>query len=584
MNKTVKIKIPIKVTHPSIAKYWKDEYGVIDEHTADSELVISVKCRDNACDKHWIKESIKVLTTRNLTSLCKQCCYRQTICCEKGCNSLGSLQPKLMKEWHPDNELDKFNLRPKSGKKAKWICNKCNNIWITKIINRVKYGHGCSKCKMSKIERNIEEELEDECLDYEVQKKFDKCAYKLPLRFDFYVKKYNLCIEGDGTPHFESNSMMGGVEAFKKRVLSDIYKDEFCEKSNINLLRISHLHNNNDAIYTLLKKTLKEIKKKKGRVEIYSDPELYKKTHDLVKTDFKHYKARQKLEQAEFKKIISDKKKGELNPNYGLTFSDNRTFKMSKSIMSTRRSYTDKQILEVRTLIDKGTTITSLIGKYNMSKDTLSKIKHRELLPTTEHTKEAFVLKKRKKEMEKQTKKILTKEQIKKRGITKNSITRRNASADEIINILKLSCKGQTESDIVDTLKKENSLSTVTLDTVKNIKNLKTTVASTESEYEEYKKAVEYYKKNKDTNQTLKDKSKAQKCALARRKLSPVMILEILQLTKNTKLTRAVICQKMIEKHPSTKFTNSTIKNVKSGKTKILDCEPEYEAYIRLRK
>ena len=212
------------MTHPHIAKYWMDEYGDINKHTADSDLVIRVKCRDNVCNAHWINRQISILTkSRDLSGLCGVCSRTPSICCEKSCNSLGMMHPKLMLEWHPDNKLDKYKLRPKSGKSGLWICGICNNIWSSRIVNRVKYKCGCPICKMSKIERAIEEELQDECLEYETQKRFPKCVYKQPLRFDFYVKELNLCIEGDGTPHFESNSMMGGLAHFKKRMMNDYW-------------------------------------------------------------------------------------------------------------------------------------------------------------------------------------------------------------------------------------------------------------------------------------------------------------------------------------------------------------------------
>jgi very-short-patch-repair endonuclease len=101
-------------------------------------------------------------------------------------------------------------------------------------------GNGCPKCKRSKGEIKIENFLKENNIKYETQKTFDGCKFIRKLKFDFYLPKYNLCIEFDGQQHFNSYERYGGIKGFNKRKLYDSIKNKFCLDNNINLLRISY--------------------------------------------------------------------------------------------------------------------------------------------------------------------------------------------------------------------------------------------------------------------------------------------------------------------------------------------------------
>ena len=77
-------------------------------------------------------------------------------------------------------------------------------------------------------------------VDYVRQHKFIGCKFKNKLPFDFYLPKHNICIEYDGRQHFIPVSHFGGEESFEIRKKCDIIKNEFCEKNNIKLFRISY--------------------------------------------------------------------------------------------------------------------------------------------------------------------------------------------------------------------------------------------------------------------------------------------------------------------------------------------------------
>lgn len=81
-------------------------------------------------------------------------------------------------------------------------------------------------------------------------KLFEGLKYKLPLRFDFYLPTYNLCIEYNGKQHYSYESMLGlmrgkgnlAKKAFEELQIRDNLKVEFCnKKENPELLIIQDL-------------------------------------------------------------------------------------------------------------------------------------------------------------------------------------------------------------------------------------------------------------------------------------------------------------------------------------------------------
>jgi Zn finger protein HypA/HybF involved in hydrogenase expression len=110
-------------------------------------------------------------------------------------------------------------------------------------------GQGCPKCRESKGERILSQFFDSNGINYERQKSFDDCiktnktasgkfCYKLP--FDFYLPKYNSCVEYDGEQHFRAVSYWGGEEGFKNQQKRDKIKNQYCKKNGIKLIRIPY--------------------------------------------------------------------------------------------------------------------------------------------------------------------------------------------------------------------------------------------------------------------------------------------------------------------------------------------------------
>jgi hypothetical protein len=106
------------------------------------------------------------------------------------------------------------------------------------------HGAGCPKCNISSGERKILSYLENLGIEYSYNHTFEKCKYKLPLPFDFFIPSYNLCIEFDGEQHYRPIEYFGGVDNFKRQIKRDHIKDKYCNDNKISLIRISYLNQN----------------------------------------------------------------------------------------------------------------------------------------------------------------------------------------------------------------------------------------------------------------------------------------------------------------------------------------------------
>ena len=106
-------------------------------------------------------------------------------------------------------------------------------------------GQGCPGCSLSHGESKIIGVLDTLQVIYKRQYRFPDCRNQRPLSFDFYLPRFNLCIEYDGAQHFELVVFSGMTEtqakvAFQKAKKHDKIKDEYCKKNNIELLRIPY--------------------------------------------------------------------------------------------------------------------------------------------------------------------------------------------------------------------------------------------------------------------------------------------------------------------------------------------------------
>ena len=107
-------------------------------------------------------------------------------------------------------------------------------------FNNFQFGSRCPKCAYSKGETELKRVLKELKIEYKHQHCFKNCKIKRCLPFDFYLPKYNCCVEFDGRQHFEVVGAFGGLNGFIDTKIRDTIKTEFCKKNDINLIRIPY--------------------------------------------------------------------------------------------------------------------------------------------------------------------------------------------------------------------------------------------------------------------------------------------------------------------------------------------------------
>ncbi len=123
-----------------------------------------------------------------------------------------------------------------------WKCCK-GHEWQSEIVHRVKEnGSGCPICLESRGENKIAEILDGLKVEYIREHRIEGCKNKKHLPFDFYLPKYNVCIEYQGQQHFKPVNFGGkcGMEGHLRTVENDQIKAKFCEENSIKLIDIPY--------------------------------------------------------------------------------------------------------------------------------------------------------------------------------------------------------------------------------------------------------------------------------------------------------------------------------------------------------
>lgn len=133
-------------------------------------------------------------------------------------------------------------------KKIKIFCKEHNEYFWQLPSNHLKGKVGCKYCiPKSKGENIIKDWLIMKGIKFEFQKRFKNCKDKQLLSFDFYLPEYNLCIEFQGSQHFNpamqitrAKSKEKGLAWFKLQQYHDKIKKEYCKQNGIKFLEITY--------------------------------------------------------------------------------------------------------------------------------------------------------------------------------------------------------------------------------------------------------------------------------------------------------------------------------------------------------
>lgn len=130
---------------------------------------------------------------------------------------------------------------------VRWLCRcDCGNTCVRRADHlKTNIPHSCGCQTASFGEFKIIELLESNNIPYKKEKTFDDCRFpstNYMAKFDFYVNDKYL-IEFDGIQHFSfSGTSWDTKEQFEITKARDTYKNQWCLKNNIPLIRIPYTH------------------------------------------------------------------------------------------------------------------------------------------------------------------------------------------------------------------------------------------------------------------------------------------------------------------------------------------------------
>jgi hypothetical protein len=130
----------LTVTHPHLAKEWNKEKNQDspDRITFGSGQKVWWKC--SVCDYEWPS----TVYNRVHGNGCPY--FAGKVVTEK--NSLASLYPHLLNEWHPTkNKKSPDEIHAHGDTRCWWICHVCTHEWPTQVKHRTKQDTGCPECK-----------------------------------------------------------------------------------------------------------------------------------------------------------------------------------------------------------------------------------------------------------------------------------------------------------------------------------------------------------------------------------------------------------------------------------------------------
>lgn len=149
---------------------------------------------------------------------------------------------KLASEIHK-GRYDYSNVEyTKSSEKVYIVCPIHGGFW--QIARNHLHGQGCPHCNESKLERYVNDVLEENKIVFERQKKFEWLGRQ---SVDFYLPSYNIAIECQGEQHFNPVDFGGNGEEvaeveFERTVIRD--KDKL-QKLNDNNIRVIYVTKEN---------------------------------------------------------------------------------------------------------------------------------------------------------------------------------------------------------------------------------------------------------------------------------------------------------------------------------------------------
>lgn len=147
------------------------------------------------------------------------------------------------------------------GRHAHWLCRceKCGSVTSVSNTMLVFYKKDrCSKCIGDPVgEAKIKDILDSSGVQYEHDTSYRDCVYpetNYHLRFDFVVHDNtgDYIIEYDGIQHFKEVGLWEQTTDLSERIKRDQYKNDWCKRNGIPIIRIPYTHLNEICVDDLI--------------------------------------------------------------------------------------------------------------------------------------------------------------------------------------------------------------------------------------------------------------------------------------------------------------------------------------------
>lgn len=210
-------------------KIYGNQFMVLSDYI-NNETKIDILC--NKCGNIIQKKPAK------MTGSCKEGCY---ICSGKNhYKTKESLQKEVDEKFPNTYEIIGEYIKSRQPLTIKRLI--CGHIYDISPDNLLR-GKGCPCCglRQSHYMNIVELFFDKNNIDYEKEKVFSDCRYIRPLPFDYYLSKYNMCIEVDGEFHYPNNSVyLNKRSAYEEVSIRDNIKTQYCKDNNIELIRLPY--------------------------------------------------------------------------------------------------------------------------------------------------------------------------------------------------------------------------------------------------------------------------------------------------------------------------------------------------------
>lgn len=216
---------------------WDFEKNTVNPYhiSKSSNIKVWIKCQEK--DYHGSYD-IRAQHYVNAKSRCPLCSKKTGKV--HPLDSFGYYHLDKAMSWYPNNVLSPFRVSCGSGKKLKFICETCEEVFESRVADVVQKNSWCPYCSQSKGEKRIRKWLEENNFLYICDQPYFKdlvSENENMLRPDFIIEKEKIWIEYDGEFHYRDVHKDGSYKVLKHH---DKLKDNYAKEHGWKMIRIPY--------------------------------------------------------------------------------------------------------------------------------------------------------------------------------------------------------------------------------------------------------------------------------------------------------------------------------------------------------